>query len=103
MEFQDLQQFLTWIIAGGGALAISGWITSRFLERREWWQKLSSTAKELITYAIPVALSLLAYGITLLPVEYYDAIAKVFALILSSGIFYAASQASHDSNPARKK
>lgn len=63
MAFEDLNQFLLWIIQGGGAAILAGYVVAYGLENIPAWHQLKPVFKKWIVLAIQ---GLFAFGATVL-------------------------------------
>jgi drug/metabolite transporter (DMT)-like permease len=67
-DFSNLEEVLVWILEGGGAMVLTGYVLAYGLENIEGWHKLSIKAKKFWPWVIAaviavVAKALLLYGI----------------------------------------
>lgn len=77
---ESLDQFLTWLYAGGGSIAVISWI----MERVKWFQSLTSEMRELVMFILSVVVGIGAFAIVqYAPKEFLDAIGPYFSIIAS--------------------
>lgn len=91
------EQFLVWIISGGGAAVVLSFV----LERLSWFQAQSSTARQYIALAGTLALGLAAYAyLTLVPADIRAAVDPWFGVVAGLVAPWIASQLAHKADPA---
>lgn len=95
----DLNEFLVWVVSGGGAVGIASFI----LERVPAFQKLSSDGRRYVFLASAVVLALGAYAIVqFVPAAALEAAAPWFAVIAGVAGPILVGQGVHLLDPARK-
>jgi hypothetical protein len=75
-EFADLNSLLAWIIMGGGAMALSGYVVSYLLENWAFYHNLPMWVKKLIPLALAALIAFAAQAVLAL-----DALTSVPAII----------------------
>ncbi len=51
-EFGSLEELLVWIVGGGGAMILAGYVVAYFLENLAFWHDLPRTVKVLVPLAL---------------------------------------------------
>ena len=77
----ELNEFLIWLVSGGGAIIVVSWL----VERWPWFQTLGANIKEFALFASAAVMSCGAYAvITFVPQTTLDQVAPWFLIV--SGI-----------------
>ena len=87
-----LTDFLVWLFAGGGSIAVISWV----MERVNWFQSLTSEAREWLMFGLSALVGVLAYAVvnyvsaeTLsLIAPYFTIVASVFGVVFLGKAFH---------------
>lgn len=91
------EQFLTWLISGGGAAVALSFV----LERLAWFQAQPKQTKEYVVLGGTIVVGLAAYGyITLVPAEVRAAVDPWFVVLAGLVSPWVVSQLAHKADPA---
>lgn len=76
-----LEQTIYWLVNSGGGAAVASFI----LEKLDWFQNQTSSAKQNIYFGATVLITIASYLVmTYVPKEYIDAAAPYFGMLYSS-------------------
>jgi len=90
-----LQDFLVWLAAGGGSVAVLSWVA----ERVAWFQTLTAENKRLTMVLCSVFLAVASkLLLDFVPQESIEAIAPYFATIYGVVLIYLQNQVAHKLN-----
>lgn len=79
-NFPVLSDFLVWLFAGGGSIAVISWI----MERVKWFQTLTSEAREWLMFALSTVVGVGAYVVVnYVPAETLELVSPYFAIVAS--------------------
>jgi len=62
-QFTDLDALLVWIISGGGAMVLAGYVVAYLLENIAFWHNLPVTVKVIVPIALAAAFGFLAQSV----------------------------------------
>ncbi len=88
----ELQEFLQWLIGGGGSILAVSWL----LERMTWFQRLSPDAKDYTIFGASVVVGCGALAVVMyVPQAVLDAIAPFFLIISSTFVLVFIAKTFH--------
>lgn len=95
----ELNEFLVWVVSGGGAVGIASFV----LERIPQFQDLTSGGRRAVFLGVAILLAFAAYGIVqYVPADVMAAIAPWFAIAAGIAAPILVGQGAHQLDPARK-
>jgi len=87
-EFGSLEEVLMWIIEGGGAMILAGYIVAYLLENLEFWHNLPAFVKKFTPFVLAALIGLGAKAIVLGDLlSYIPASIQVLVLMLIGWLF----------------
>lgn len=89
-EFGGLEELLTWVVAGGGAMVLAGYVIAYFLENLTFWHNLPRVVKILFPIVLAGVFGVVAQSV--LALELLPGIPAVFQAVLLMLINWLFSQ-----------
>jgi len=90
----DWNEVIGWLVTGG-AVAVTAWFTSWFLEGLGWWGRLTSQVKSLVILGAALSIGLLATWVQLQPPEALAKYAPYANMVVMTVIAWLGTQVAH--------
>jgi len=100
MDLGNLDNLVTWLMAGGSVVVVS-WFTAWAFEQLAWFQKIGSKGRSALILLMAI---LLGIGTTLLVnnPEVFEAIRQYAQVVLTTIVAWLGTQAAHRADSERK-
>ena len=90
----DWNEVIGWL-ATGGAVAVTAWFSSWFLEGLGWWGRLTSQVRSLVILGVALLIGLLATWVRLQPQELLAKYAPYANMVVLTVIAWLGTQVAH--------
>lgn len=92
-HFNALADILTWIISGGGAMVLAGYVMAYFFENAGWWHTLPNLVKTLVPMALAGLFAFSAQALLLGNIsQVLAAVSPVIPVVILAFLNWLASQ-----------